>query len=214
MHFVAIKTPEQSDLLSLHRVRSRLIRQRTAIIHQIRGFLLERGISRCGKVQCPTQGVARGLKLTHRGPLAALGTSMRTGAASMSAWQSSQPTTRLSDHLQRGGGSHRVPVRASSRDATSHLGSASSQSRNRSGIAPSSVGSPSAATSTCARSSCRLPTSSACDFPRRAWGAACNLTPFWARNWLRRRPQRADQHPMGPRSAGREGEHGAVEGKV
>jgi transposase len=45
MNFVAIKTPEQSDLLSLHRVRSRLVRQRTAIINQIRGFLLERGIT-------------------------------------------------------------------------------------------------------------------------------------------------------------------------
>ena len=45
MHFVAIKTPEQSDMLSLHRVRSRLVRQRTAIINQIRGFLIERGIT-------------------------------------------------------------------------------------------------------------------------------------------------------------------------
>jgi transposase len=32
-------------LLSLHRVRSRLVRQRTAIINQIRGFLIERGIT-------------------------------------------------------------------------------------------------------------------------------------------------------------------------
>src|SRR6516165_2686599 len=45
MNFVAIKTPKQSDLLSLHRVRSRLVRQRTAIINQIRGFLIERGIT-------------------------------------------------------------------------------------------------------------------------------------------------------------------------
>jgi transposase len=45
MSFVAIKTPEQSDLLSLHRVRSRLVRQRTAIINQIRAFLIERGIA-------------------------------------------------------------------------------------------------------------------------------------------------------------------------
>ena len=45
MNFVAIKTPAQSDLLSLHRVRSRLVRHRTAIINQIRGFLLERGIT-------------------------------------------------------------------------------------------------------------------------------------------------------------------------
>jgi len=45
MKFVAIKTPEQSDLLSLHRVRSRLVGQRTAVINQIRGFLIERGIT-------------------------------------------------------------------------------------------------------------------------------------------------------------------------
>ena len=45
MSFVAIKTPEQSDLLSLHRVRSRLVRQRTAVINQIRGFLIERGVT-------------------------------------------------------------------------------------------------------------------------------------------------------------------------
>jgi len=45
MNFVAIKTPQQSDLLSLHRVRSRLVRHRTAIINQIRSFLIERGIT-------------------------------------------------------------------------------------------------------------------------------------------------------------------------
>src|SRR6201981_2221600 len=44
MHFVAIKTPEQMDLLALHRVRSRLVSQRTGAINQIRGFLMERGI--------------------------------------------------------------------------------------------------------------------------------------------------------------------------
>src|SRR6516162_8600729 len=42
MQFVSIKTPEQMDLLSLHRVRSRLVRQRTGLANQIRGFLLER----------------------------------------------------------------------------------------------------------------------------------------------------------------------------
>src|SRR5215510_1158166 len=45
MHFVAIKTPEQMGLLALHRVRSRLVRQRTGVANQIRGFLLERGIT-------------------------------------------------------------------------------------------------------------------------------------------------------------------------
>jgi transposase len=45
MSFVSIKTPEQMDLLALHRVRSRLVRQRTGLANQIRGFLLERGIT-------------------------------------------------------------------------------------------------------------------------------------------------------------------------
>jgi transposase len=41
---VPIKTDEQLDLQALHRVRSRLIGNRTAVINQIRGFLLEHGI--------------------------------------------------------------------------------------------------------------------------------------------------------------------------
>jgi len=45
MRFVSIKTPEQMDLLALHRVRSRLVRQRTGVANQIRGFLLERAIT-------------------------------------------------------------------------------------------------------------------------------------------------------------------------
>ena len=45
MHFVSIKTPEQMDLLALHRVRSRLVSQRTGVINQIRGFLIERGVT-------------------------------------------------------------------------------------------------------------------------------------------------------------------------
>src|ERR671920_655480 len=45
MSFVAIKTPEQMDLLALHRVRSRLVSQRTGVTNQIRGLLLERGIT-------------------------------------------------------------------------------------------------------------------------------------------------------------------------
>ncbi len=42
--FVLPKSVEQLDLQALHRVRSRLVSQRTAVINQIRGFLLERGI--------------------------------------------------------------------------------------------------------------------------------------------------------------------------
>ena len=45
MKFVATKTTEQLDLQALHRVRQRLVSQRTGIINQIRAFLLERGIA-------------------------------------------------------------------------------------------------------------------------------------------------------------------------
>src|SRR5215475_13464583 len=42
MKFVATKTADQ---LALHRVRDRLVGQRTGVINQIRAFLLERGIA-------------------------------------------------------------------------------------------------------------------------------------------------------------------------
>lgn len=45
MRFVATKTAEQLDLQALHRVRSRLVGERTAIANQIRAFLLDRGIA-------------------------------------------------------------------------------------------------------------------------------------------------------------------------
>src|ERR1700737_4138521 len=45
MKFVATKTAEQLDLQAMHRVRERLVSQRTGIINQIRAFLLERGIA-------------------------------------------------------------------------------------------------------------------------------------------------------------------------
>ncbi len=45
MRFVPIKTDEQLDMQSLHRVRERWVMRRTAIINQIRGLLLERGIT-------------------------------------------------------------------------------------------------------------------------------------------------------------------------
>jgi transposase len=44
MKFVATKTAEQLDLQALHRVRERLVSQRTGIINQIRAFLLECGV--------------------------------------------------------------------------------------------------------------------------------------------------------------------------
>jgi transposase len=45
MRFVPIKSDEQLDLQSLHRVRERWVMRRTAVINQIRGLLLERGIT-------------------------------------------------------------------------------------------------------------------------------------------------------------------------
>ena len=44
MRFVSIKTDDQLDLQALHRVRERVMQRRTAVINQIRAFLLERGM--------------------------------------------------------------------------------------------------------------------------------------------------------------------------
>lgn len=44
MRFVALKSEAQLDMQSLHRARDRLVSQRTALINQLRGMLLERGI--------------------------------------------------------------------------------------------------------------------------------------------------------------------------
>ena len=45
MKFVPTKTAEQLDLQALHRVRERLVSQRTGVINQIRAFLQERDIA-------------------------------------------------------------------------------------------------------------------------------------------------------------------------
>lgn len=45
LRFVPIKTEDQLDLQGLHRVRERLVHNRTEVINQIRGFLLERGLT-------------------------------------------------------------------------------------------------------------------------------------------------------------------------
>lgn len=45
MRFVGIKSVDQQEVQSLHRVRSRLVSDRTAVIQEIRGFLLEFGIA-------------------------------------------------------------------------------------------------------------------------------------------------------------------------
>jgi transposase len=44
MRFVVIKSQAQRDILALHRVRALLIRERTALMNQMRGLLAEDGI--------------------------------------------------------------------------------------------------------------------------------------------------------------------------
>lgn len=44
MRFVPLKTVESQDIQTIHRMRSRLVKERTALSNQIRGLLAERGI--------------------------------------------------------------------------------------------------------------------------------------------------------------------------
>jgi transposase len=44
MRFVTVKSQAQQDILALHRIRALLIRERTALMNQVRGLLAERGI--------------------------------------------------------------------------------------------------------------------------------------------------------------------------
>lgn len=45
MRFVALKSEEQLDMQTLHRVRDRLVAERTSLMNQIRSLLIERGIT-------------------------------------------------------------------------------------------------------------------------------------------------------------------------
>lgn len=60
MRFVPIKSDDQLDMQSLHRVRERWVMRRTAVINQIRGLLLERGIT-VRKGRCHLDAVLPGL---------------------------------------------------------------------------------------------------------------------------------------------------------
>ena len=44
MRFVPLKTVESQDIQAIHRLRSRRIKERTALVNQVRGLLAERGI--------------------------------------------------------------------------------------------------------------------------------------------------------------------------
>ena len=45
MRFVPIKSVEQQDIISIHRLRQRLVKNRTALANEIRGLLLEFGFT-------------------------------------------------------------------------------------------------------------------------------------------------------------------------
>ena len=60
MRFAQIKTLEQLDIQAMHRVRDRLVQRRTALINEIRGFLLERGITFARPADSPIQESAHG----------------------------------------------------------------------------------------------------------------------------------------------------------
>ena len=44
MHFVPIKQVGQQDIQSIHRIRTRIVKNRTALINEIRGLCLEYGV--------------------------------------------------------------------------------------------------------------------------------------------------------------------------
>jgi transposase len=44
MRFVALKSEEQLDMQTLHRVRDRAVGERTSLMNQLRAVLLERGV--------------------------------------------------------------------------------------------------------------------------------------------------------------------------
>ena len=59
MRFVQIKSEEQLDVQAMHQVRDRLVQGRTALINEIRGFLLERGITFARRRHTATQKPSR-----------------------------------------------------------------------------------------------------------------------------------------------------------
>ena len=63
---VPIKTDDQLDLQALHRVRSRLISNRTAVINQIRGFLLGARHPGPAGTSLPTAATATASGHAHR----------------------------------------------------------------------------------------------------------------------------------------------------
>ena len=179
MKFVATKTAEQLDLQALHRVRERLVSQRTGIINQIRAFLLERGIAvrqglRFLRAELPRilatppdvlsprmvriiEGLAERLAPARRADRRLIGRDRGYCAPGRRLRAADERARHRPDHLQRDGGRDRHAARCSPKAATSAPGLASFPSRYRQETAPSSARYRSAAIATCAFCSCRRP---------------------------------------------------------
>jgi transposase len=180
MHFVAIKTPEQMDLLALHRVRSRLVSQRTGVINQIRGFLIERGITVRQGVM-PLRKALPDILSSNTGALSPRMVNLI--AELVQDWRRlderiAAVSAEIESLAEQDEGCQRVmtvpgvgPIISSAvvaaigngagsrRAATSAPGWGSYRSRSRPEIAPSWARSPSAATNICGHYSCRPRTS-------------------------------------------------------
>jgi len=89
MKFVATKTADQLDLQALHRVRERLVSQRTGIINQIRAFLLERGIAVRQGLRFFTRRAAAHISYAARCPVAPHGATHRVSGWRLAAGSTS-----------------------------------------------------------------------------------------------------------------------------
>ena len=94
MRFVPIKSDDQLDLQSLHRVRERWVMRRTAVINQIRGLLLERGITlRKGRrhVDAALPGILEDAERQAIGRIAPAAGATEAGARSLGKCGSTKP---------------------------------------------------------------------------------------------------------------------------
>jgi transposase len=102
---VPIKSVEQQDIQAQHRVRERLVKNRTALVNQIRGMLLEYGIvipQGLYRLRKRMPGILEdadnGLSLAFRDPLQSLAQELRVLDAAIA--EVTQRLTRLSHALE------------------------------------------------------------------------------------------------------------------
>ena len=82
MRFVTVKSVAQQDLLALHRVRTQLVKNRTALCNLLRGLLRERGVV----VRSGVAGLKRGLPPALADESSELSGEMRELLSEMSQW--------------------------------------------------------------------------------------------------------------------------------